>query len=89
MPAQAANRVEHHGPLQVDREPSPFAAIEDHINHGQAFVVQLECRPVALAKLDPVFVDRHGGATNPNASSGAVALCNQERPLTTGSGKWM
>ena len=59
LPAQASDRVQDNGPLQVDRQPSPFSAIQYNIDHGQPFVFQLECRPVALAKLDPVITDRH------------------------------
>src|SRR4051795_10801196 len=58
LSAEPADRVEHQGPLEVDREAAPLAAVEDHVDERRALVVQLQRRPVARTKLDTVVTDR-------------------------------
>src|SRR5579883_1112806 len=40
LPRPAADGVEHQGPLEVNGQPTPVATIQDHIDQGQAIVIQ-------------------------------------------------
>src|SRR5689334_13500636 len=48
LPAQAADRVEHQGALEVHGDPPPFATVQDHVDQGGSFVVELQGGTVPL-----------------------------------------